>query len=102
MPRAVSREGPPFTILGRDPLYRVDGFRAWLLAREIQPVRNGPRQFVPIDLGHDLSMPVTVSAGPILLAALEQPDQVNAFLKAKRAHGIWFGDRTTCSNRTGG
>jgi len=38
------REGPPFTILGRDPLYRVDGFRAWLLAREIQPVRNGSRK----------------------------------------------------------
>ena len=41
-----NRTGPPVTYIGPDPYYRVEAFRAWLLARERPMVRakSGKRE----------------------------------------------------------
>jgi hypothetical protein len=41
------RQGPPVTLVGNRPLYRIDAVRAWLLGREKHgpngKARHGPR-----------------------------------------------------------
>ena len=36
----ANRTGPPYTKIGRDIYYRVEGVHRWMVAREIQPVKS--------------------------------------------------------------
>ena len=40
------RQGPPYTMVGRTPMYRLDSAIAWLRARETQAVRRSNRRNV--------------------------------------------------------
>jgi hypothetical protein len=37
-----ARNGPPFTLIGRKPMYRIESAREWLRAREVR-IRRGTR-----------------------------------------------------------
>ena len=33
-------DGPPYVLIGKSPIYSIDGARNWLKEREIKPVRT--------------------------------------------------------------